>query len=320
MGGDGGRGQQRADVVSAESAGGEPTMRQHPLSHDSRLTTHDSRPARDTTPAGDEGRAGREGRRVQFDAAAAGYAAARPGYPEALFDDLVALAGLPAGGAILEIGPGTGQATVPLARRGYRITAVELGASLAEETRRATRGFPGVTVVVGDFETLALPPASYDLVTAATAFHWLDPATRYARAARLLRPGGALAPFRSEHVRSARDGNFAWVSQAVYARLLPEWAAAFPGIPWPDEVADAEAGRIVASGLFAPPVTRRYLWETTYDAAGYLALLDTYSDYRRLAPDVRARLFDGLATLIDRDFGGRITKGYLTTLTVVRRR
>jgi len=209
---------------------------------------------------------------------------------------------------------------VPLARRGYRITAVELGTALAEETRRATRDFPGVTVMVGDFEALPLPEASYDLVAAATAFHWLDPATRYARTARTLRPGGALAPFRNEHVKSARDADFFAATQGVYARVLPEWAAAYRGLPRPEEVADAEGARIAASGFFATPVVRRYLWEVGYDAARYLALLDTYSDYRRLAPDTRARLFDGLATLIDRDFGGRITMGYLTTLVVARRR
>ena len=320
MRGEGVPSQQRADAKMADRGGESPAASQRFLAHDARRTTHDSPAARDTTPASDEGRAGREGRRVQFDGAAAGYAAARPGYPEALFDDLTALAGLSPGGEIVEIGPGTGQATVPLARRGYRITAIELGAALAEETRRATRAFPGVTVLVGDFEALPLPPASCDLVTAATAFHWLDPATRYARTARLLLPGGALAPFRSEHVRCERDGDFSGVSQAVYARVLPEWAAAFLGIPWPDEVADAEAARIAAAGLFDEPTTRRYVWELTYDAAGYLALLDTYSDYRRLAPDTRARLFDALATMIDRDFGGRITMGYLTTLTVARRR
>jgi SAM-dependent methyltransferase len=313
---------ERERRVRAIGAGGEPHTggsspdRQRPA-HDPRPTTHDPAP-RDTTPAGGEGQAEREGRRAQFDGVAAGYAAARPGYPEALFDDLAALAGLSPGGEIVEIGPGTGQATVPLARRGYRITAIELGAALAEETRRATRDFPGVTVVVGDFEALPLPEASCDLIVAATAFHWLDPATRYARAAGLLRPGGALAPFRNEHVRCARDGDFVGVSQAVYARILPEWAAAFPGLSWPDGVADAEAARIAAAGLFEEPVVRRYLWEAEYDTARYLALLDTYSDYRRLAPDTRARLFGGLATLIDRDFGGRITMGYLTTLAVAR--
>lgn len=145
-----------------------------------------------------------------------------------------------------------------------------------------------MTVLVGDFEALALPQASCELVIAAMAFHWLDPATRYVGAARILRPGGALAPFRSEHVLRDQDDGFFVAAQAVYARVLPEWAAAYRGLPRPDEV--AEAARIAASGFSETPVVRRYLWVVEYDAAGYLALLDTYSDHRRLAPDVRAPL------------------------------
>lgn len=294
-------------------------MCQRPATLHPRATTPDSRLAYDTTPGAGAPHEEREGRRATFDDAAECYAAARPGYPEALFDELVTLAGLPTGGEIVEIGTGTGQATVPLARRGYRILGIELGTRLAEEARRATADYPHVTIVGGDFETYPLPPASCDLVIAATAFHWLNPATRYTRVARVLRPGGALAPFRNEHVKSARDSDFFAAAQGVYARVLPEWAAAYRGLPRAEEVADSEAGRIAASGLFDPPATRRYLWEIEYDAAGYLALLDTYSDHRRLDPEVRARLFDGLATLIDRDFGGRIIKGYLTTLAVARR-
>jgi SAM-dependent methyltransferase len=69
--------------------------------------------------------------RAIFDEAALLYDEVRPGYPEELFDDIVALSGIPSGGRILEIGCGTGQATVPFARRGYRILCVELGKNLA---------------------------------------------------------------------------------------------------------------------------------------------------------------------------------------------
>lgn len=125
-----------------------------------------------------------------------------------------------------------------------------------------------MTVLVGDFEALALPQASCELVIAAMAFHWLDPATRYVGAARILRPGGALAPFRSEHVLRDQDDGFFVAAQAVYARVLPEWAAAYRGLPRPDEV--AEAARIAASGFSETPVvgaisgwsstTRRGIW------------------------------------------------------------
>ena len=81
--------------------------------------------------------------RATFDEAALLYDEVRPGYPEELFDDVVSLSGIPSGGRILEIGCGTGQATVPLARRGYRILCVELSenlAAVARPTSRRTRG------------------------------------------------------------------------------------------------------------------------------------------------------------------------------------
>jgi len=263
---------------------------------------------------------GRRHLREVFDGDALLYDAARPGYPDALFDDLAALAGLPSGGRVLEIGCGTGQATVPLARRGYRIVAVELGAHLAAVARRNLATYPNATVVVGDFEGWPAEDGAFDLVTAATAFHWVDPAVRYAKAARLLRPGGALAPFDTRHVKVERDGGFFQVAEEVYRRVVPAWMATYKGLPRPEEVADDEADRIAASGLFGPVTTPRYVWEVEHDAASFVRLLGTLSDFRALEPTTRERLLDGLAELVEAQPGGRITKGYLTMLRVARRR
>src|ERR1700740_2288422 len=87
--------------------------------------------------------------RAGFDRAAEDYQRTRPGCPAGLLDDLTALAGLQAGSRLLEIGCGTGQATVPLAERGLAVTAVELGASLAAAARHQLTGFPSVRVVTG---------------------------------------------------------------------------------------------------------------------------------------------------------------------------
>jgi 16S rRNA A1518/A1519 N6-dimethyltransferase RsmA/KsgA/DIM1 with predicted DNA glycosylase/AP lyase activity len=91
-------------------------------------------------------------RRATFDQAAELYDRARPGYPPVLFDDLARLAGVGPGCRVLEIGPGTGQATVPLAERGCRVVAVELGEGLAAVARRNLAGFRGVQVVTAAFE------------------------------------------------------------------------------------------------------------------------------------------------------------------------
>ena len=86
----------------------------------------------------------REGLRRTFDSVADRYERARPTYPEALYNELAHLADLRPGDRLLEVGCGTGQATVPLARRGFQITCVELGHELAAVARRQLEPFPEV--------------------------------------------------------------------------------------------------------------------------------------------------------------------------------
>jgi protein-L-isoaspartate O-methyltransferase len=85
----------------------------------------------------------RERLRTTFESAAASYQQARPEYPAELYDELIRLAGLRPGGQLLEIGCATGKATAPLARRGFRVTCVELGRELAAQARRQLAGYPG---------------------------------------------------------------------------------------------------------------------------------------------------------------------------------
>src|SRR4051794_37957712 len=121
--------------------------------------------------------------RQTFEEAPGLYDRVRPGYPEELFEDLAERTGLRPGSRVLELGCGTGQATVPLARRGYEIVAVELGAGLADVAREKLEGFPSVHVVTAAFEAWPLPVEPFDAVVAATSFHWIDPAVRLEKAA-----------------------------------------------------------------------------------------------------------------------------------------
>jgi SAM-dependent methyltransferase len=127
--------------------------------------------------------------RATFDQVALQYDEARPGYPEALFDDVVTLSKIPQGGRILEIGCGTGQATVPFARLGYRILCIELGEDLAAGARHKLDAYPWVEVRTGAFEDWLTEEGAFDLVISATAFHWIDPKVAYPKAAKALRRG-----------------------------------------------------------------------------------------------------------------------------------
>ena len=252
--------------------------------------------------------------RTIFDEDAELYDRARPAYPEPLFDELVRLAGLRPGDRALEIGPGTGKASVPLARRGLRLTGVEPGENMARVARRNLGAFPSADVRVGAFESWPLPAEPFDLVVAATCWHWLDPDVRFLRAAEALRPGGALAIVDTVHVSDERgDEVFARI-QRHYERCDPTAVA-----PWEmPRVSSLEPPQIDLDH-FREPAFRAFPWAGTFTAPEYLDLLSSFSGHRAMAPDDRACLFDGIAGVIA-EYGGRIQKHHAFTLTVAVRR
>lgn len=240
----------------------------------------------------------RERLRTTFDQDAELYARVRPGYPAELFDDLAELV---AGRRALEIGCGTGQATIPLAHRGFKVTAVELGANLAAVARRATAGLD-VRIVQAAFEDWPLPAEPFDLVLAATSWHWLDPAVRVRKAMAALGDGGALAVISTHHVAGGTNAFFAEV-QRCYERFDP---ATPPNLRLqPSEeipVDDAEFGDVTV---------RRYHQDITYRTSEYLDVLSTYSGHIALPDAARRGLLNCIATLIDTKYGGEITKRYM---------
>ncbi|AUG75632.1 SAM-dependent methyltransferase [Kitasatospora sp. MMS16-BH015] len=261
--------------------------------------------------------------RRTFDEDAELYDRARPGYPAELYRDLAELAGAVPGSRVLELGCGTGQATLPLVAQGCRLTAVEAGLRMAAVARRHLAAQPAppagpAEVVTSDFESWPLPAAPFDAVVSATAFHWIDPAVRVTKSADALRPGGALAVVRTQHVRGGTEEFFREV-QRCYERFAP---ATPPGLQPP--VADSihgtdHAEEVARSGRFAPTVFRRYERDLTYTTAEYLDLLLTYSNHRALPTPARDGLLTAIATLIDTRYEGRVTKRYLTELGISHR-
>lgn len=253
--------------------------------------------------------------RTVFDQVADDYDAVRPGYPSALIDDIVTLADLPTNGSLLEIGCGTGQATIPVAQRGYQMICLDIGPALAARAAAKCRSFPNVHIQVGAFEEWTGAAQSFDLVMSATAFHWIPPEIGYPKAAQLLKGSGALAIFSNEHPTPYTDF-FANV-QEVYQSVVPEWSAPQTGTTIEARIA-AAASAVNDTGLFAPVIVRTYPWSQTYTIEQYLKLLTTYSDHRSLAPHKQAQLFEGIATLSATRYGGTIVKPYLAVLYIAK--
>jgi SAM-dependent methyltransferase len=276
-------------------------------------------------------------RRATFNAAASLYDGARPDYPDALFEDVVALSGIPSGGAILEIGSGTGKATLPLARRGFAILGIELGEQMAALAREKLRDYPQARIEVGTFEEWPLPEAAFDLAVSASAWHWIDPAVGYAKVAQALKPTGALALMWSSQRRTdAQDqnggargsdrtmedeqANFSQALRDIYQRFAPELAQGREGPRIPGARRFVRAEGLEVSGYFSPPEVRAYFWETTYDTPAYLRLLDSYSSARILDPLIHDRLFAAIGEMIETRFGGRVTRPWRAELYLARRK
>jgi len=252
----------------------------------------------------------RERLRKTFGSVAEQYDRARPEYPQEIYDDLAELAALEPGSRVLEIGPGSGKATAELARRGYSVTGVELSPDLAEI---AARNVPDAEIVVADFETWQPSEAGFDAVVAFTAFHWIAPELRYAKPARLLRAGGALAVVAGPHVLPP-DGDpcFSEV-QDDYDTVVPHPDNRPPRLP---EQVEGWAAEFEASGLFASVEERRRLVALTYTADEFIDVLGTFSDNLALPEEQREELFRRIHARIAARPSGTVTKHHLLTLTV----
>ena len=253
-----------------------------------------------------------------FDTAAELYARARPGYPLELFDDLAASTGLLGAKArVLEVGAGTGQATRGLLERGWSVVALEPGRELAATARRVLGG-SAVVEAVATFETWeGGGRRTFDLVFAATSWHWLDQQVAYRRAAESLRPGGHLAIVATQHVLPPDGDDFFREVESAYEEVGMSDGQGGPGPPEAIEAPDVEA--MLGSGFFASPIVHRYVWSREYTSGEYLALLSTYSGHIAASPQQRETLFTRIRDLIDARPSATITKHYLNMLQVAQR-
>ena len=258
--------------------------------------------------------------RATFDEVSALYDRHRPIYPAQIFDDLAELSRLPEGARVVEIGCGTGQATLPLADRGYRITCIELGEHLAAMAREKLEWFPLVEVINADFESWRPANAEFDAVVAFTAFHWIPPETRYEQAASLLRDDGVLAIVITEHVLGPEGDEFFLDVQEDYEAVAPDDPATIAGGPRPPDSVQDLADEISSSRRFRNIAARRYLWDVVYSAEDYVGVLNTYSGHRALGNDTRERLLARIRRRIEARPGGEVRKTYLAMLNVAERR
>jgi len=236
-----------------------------------------------------------------FDRRAEGYDAARPPYPDELWDRVRAHGVLRPGARLLEIGAGSGQATRVLVASGADVVAVEPGPRLGALLRRE---LPGVRVVGSSFEEADLGPDRFDAAVAATSLHWVDLAVGLPRLHGSLVPGGLLVAFRNSYGDPEVDTPFRNRVAAIVARRAPRE-------PRPDELdVDGWMDSLTGSGWFEPVERRVFRWKVDLTSADVAALFGTFSNWSAAEVEQARAAVDEL--------GGVVTEHYRSLLCVCR--
>lgn len=258
----------------------------------------------------------RAARRMSFNADALTYKRGRPRYPDAVFDLLAERCGLRPGARVLKIGAGTGLATEPLLAAGAHVVAVEPGESLAA-ILAADHACDRLEILVSDFEAVDLQ-GGFDLAVAATALHWLDPATSTAKIARLVHPGGWLAAWWNEFGDAKRPTLFRDRLDEVYHDLLP---ADFTGYrDSRSHVLDTDrwCGQLTAGGYFDDVSVEIIEWNQTLTAQAARDQWSTFPNIAELAAPDREEFLTRLGSLVD-ELGGRVADPRLTVIYTAQR-
>jgi len=258
-------------------------------------------------------------RRAAFDAIPTQYDEARPPYPAALLCELIELSGVGPGKTVLELGPGTGQLTIPVSATGASVLALELGPGLSRLLEQKTRDRKNVEVVNADFDEWDAGGRRFDYVVAASSFHWFDPETRLARCHSLLQRNGRIAIIDVRWgVRSEEAEDLFSRIQACYEAWDPThdpdyWHPAGEEIP-------TRRDELEGSGLFEDVDHRRYLERRTYEKEAFLGLISTYSTVRSWEAELRHGFMKCVATLFDQWFPNGVKQTDLYDLTMAKAR
>ncbi len=256
----------------------------------------------------------------QFNDVADIYDRARPLYPERLYWDLFNYIGVdrenPSALATVEIGPGTGQATGALLKRGATVAAVEPGPHLATFLRGKFPDHPRLMVINERFEEAPLPDGITDIVFAATSFHWVDADVRYEKTLATLRPGGVLAIVYPHQIASEVDRGYFAASQPIYGCYFGQHEVT----ELPDEeVTPSEIGEIIDTQAFESVELFRYRFDQRYTTQEYTDLVRSYSGTEQLAADQRDPFIADLTALIDTEFEGYVIRPLVLTLVLARK-
>ena len=243
-----------------------------------------------------------KGLETTFNSVCTEYDRWRPNYVKELYDDIFNVKEITSSSNVLEVGIGTGQATLPILETGCSLTAIELGDQLAEFSKYKFKNYSKMNVKNLAFQDFECPPNSFDLIFSATAFHWIPEDIGYTKIFDMLKRGGVFARFANHPYKDKKRNNIHIAFENIYAKYMPGSLAG-------DEYSEENAKNIadIASKYEFIDISYRLYHRTrTFTADEYTSLLGTYSDNIAIEETIRIKFFDEIRDAIN-DNGGIIT-------------
>ena len=249
-----------------------------------------------------------------FDNAAVDYDKSRPMYAKEIYDDIFNYKQIDQNSHVLEIGMGTGKAAQPILDAHCHFVGIEPGEDLAALAKERFKEYENFSVYSQTLQDYICADNSFDLIYAATAFHWIPEEYGYRRVFNLLKNGGVFARFAyhagSDKGRRALTGEI----QELYRKYMYQDSK-------PVEFGNADAKKLADKALAYGFADVKYmLYHTTKDftADEYMSLLKTYPDHMKLEPSVREKLFEGIFHAIVNN-GGTMTVYYTMDLELAKK-
>ena len=211
----------------------------------------------------------------------------RPRYSRELFEFLIAQTDLGPGKKVLELGPGTGQATDPILDTGCDYLGIELGGRLCEKMKMKYGSRSNFSIVNDDFITHDFGGESFDLIYSAATIQWIPEETAFSKTFSLLKPGGTLAMMLTRSDYRTPD-------EALYARIQKVYDEFFrPEVRYRNMHPPFTYSNAPKYG-YAGFEERCFYGKRVFSADEYVSFCKTHCDHIVIPEPYKTRFFDGL--------------------------
>lgn len=209
----------------------------------------------------------------------------RPRYSAELFADLIEYAKIGPGKTVLELGPGTGQATDPILGTGCDYHAIEIGEHLTEKMKQKYGAFSNFHIVNDDFITHDFGSQKFDMIYSASTIQWIPEEIAFSKTFELLKPGGILAMMLTR-------ADYKTPNEDLYKKIQQVYSAYFK--PETEYKHGAFSYTNAPNYGYADFEKREYYGKRKFTADEYAAFSGTHCDHIVIPEPYRSKFFNGL--------------------------